>query len=785
MKDTWETQCSLKREVEELCKKAEHQLSLNSPEALTSAREAVERASRHPDAAVNTRATLILAQALQQHGLLSSSLDAFLKVLTSKDAMGDTQETAFILNRIGILYNTMMQPDKAFAYFNRALQAWRREGNRTGEINTINNIGLIYWKNGELDKAESAFQQALEYHQTQNNLKGIVMAHNNLGALAFERGDNATCEMHHRQALLIEEKQQDFRAQSITLSNLGVLKVEQQNWQQAEDFYARAKSITRQYHFSEEECKVLANLAELYSKTHRFDEAVQTYHTAYQLAIDHDMIRLQTEILEGLSQTSASMGNYQQAYIWSSRYTEKLRETHSLERTRLLVEHATQFDFDVKVTNLRSQADNSYKKYRRFAEASINGIALWDSQLRLIEANPAFFNMFHLTDAAAIGKSYSQLTHYNEQESDIKTMMSVFQSIDALSSYKRHIRIQDTTLSLVFTVFGIEDTVGMLVRDLTELEHERQRYDDILHFPSDNPDPVMRLDSLGYIVFYNQAAQVIVDFWETSLNNLAPRYVLDVSTNALASQRSLTLEEDVYGRYFSMIVHPDIKQQHVNIYGHDTTSLHESMNMLESTLNDKTILIKEIHHRVKNNMQIIMSMLKLQRFNASNDESRLLLQNANNRVKTMAMVHEKVYQAEDIALVDIADYLLSLVGMLKRVYMHEGRQIDIQYDVQIDSLNLNASVPFGLIVNEVVSNALRYAFVGRTDGIVQISLRRNEDDYILVIRDNGRGFSLKKIETETNTMGLLLINALSKQLHGRMTFIHDSGTTFKLIFKNI
>jgi PAS domain S-box-containing protein len=784
MKNRWDSERSLKSEVEELSSKAEHELQLHPSQALIYARQAVDLAMQHPNTAVAVTAKLVLAKMLQKQGIISAALDTFLQVLHSKDEMGDRSGMADILNRVGILYDAMMQPEQAFSYYNRALQAWQSEGNHTGEINTINNIGLIYWQDGELQKAEEAFQQALQYHLEQHNLKGIVIARNNLGAVAFDLGDNATCEMHHLQALQLEQQQEDYRAQSITLSNLGVLKGAQKEWDAALDYFHRALAIAQSHDFNEEHCKVLVNIAEYYQNTNTPQLALKHYLAAHQLAEQFQLKRLHLEIIDGVSQTYAQLNDYQQAYLWAKRKADELAQTYSQERARQAAEHTAHFEFNSNMQNLKLRILKSNEKYRRFMESATEGFALWDDQLALLEANSAFLRLFGLLDEAVVGKLFAQLIDYSEQSTDIITMLSVLKDASS-ASFERLVRIHNTSLSLVFTVFSLDNMVGMIVRDVTELIQERKRYDDMVQLPAENPDPMIRVDSVGCIVYCNRAAALLMDYWHTTPDELAPEHVRDVAFKSMASQRSLTFEEDVYGRYFSMVVHPAPQQNHVNIYGHDTTTLHESMNMLESILQDKTILIQEIHHRVKNNMQIIMSMLKLQRFNAKHDESKLLLQNSANRVKTMAMVHEKVYQSEDVALVNIPDYLMSLVGMLKRVYMHESRQIDVQYDVRVDSLNLNAAVPFGLIVNEVVSNALRYAFVGRTQGAILVALHRAKDEMLLSIKDDGRGFAWDEAQSESKTMGILLINALVKQLHGRMSFACDGGTTFQLYFKNI
>jgi two-component sensor histidine kinase len=325
----------------------------------------------------------------------------------------------------------------------------------------------------------------------------------------------------------------------------------------------------------------------------------------------------------------------------------------------------------------------------------------------------------------------------------------------------------------------------MTVQDITELVEKERNLAEMAQFPSDSPDPILRIDASGRILYANAAAKPLLDFWQTAQNAFIPLAEIPHIQSALSKDETICIDVDVYGRYYNFVLYPVMPQKYVNAYGRDITTLNETLSMIESALADKTVLIQEIHHRVKNNMQIIMSMLKLQRFNTEDNECKKLLLSTINRVKSMAIVHEKTYDSEDIALVNIPGFVISLVSLLQRTFIHINRQVHVQYNIQIQDLNLNASVPFGLILNEVVSNVLQHAFIGMPEGEMIVTLTKIGEEYLLEVRDNGLGFDYQPADVGKQSMGMLLINTLVKQLHGTMRLYRDRGTVFELRFKNV
>ncbi len=215
----------------------------------------------------------------------------------------------------------------------------------------------------------------------------------------------------------------------------------------------------------------------------------------------------------------------------------------------------------------------------------------------------------------------------------------------------------------------------------------------------------------------------------------------------------------------------------------DITARKRAEEKLRKSLEEKKILLMEIHHRVKNNLNIVASLLNLQSDQINSvEQAREALLLSQSRVHSMAMVHEKLYQSDDLAHIEIKSYVEDMVDELYNLYRSNT---EIEFDLQIGSISLaiTEAVPLALLLNELVTNAFLHAFDEQTQGKLRILFSSESDGHCkLTVQDNGKGFDQASIADERHTLGLQLINILSEQLHGEAEFSVDSGTRFTLRF---
>jgi two-component sensor histidine kinase len=201
-------------------------------------------------------------------------------------------------------------------------------------------------------------------------------------------------------------------------------------------------------------------------------------------------------------------------------------------------------------------------------------------------------------------------------------------------------------------------------------------------------------------------------------------------------------------------------------------------------LQEKEALLREIHHRVKNNLQVISSLLNIQSEYVTDEASHKLFINSLNRIRTMSMIHENLYQTSNFSLVEIDKYLKDVVMYLYRTYNINARLVKLNIDIQSFSLPMETSITCGLIINELISNTFKHAFPDGRSGTVGISLLKSSERIMLSIADDGIGFTDNINLEKSTTFGLLLVHTLVDQLNAKLQVEALKGTKFVIEFSD-
>lgn len=212
-----------------------------------------------------------------------------------------------------------------------------------------------------------------------------------------------------------------------------------------------------------------------------------------------------------------------------------------------------------------------------------------------------------------------------------------------------------------------------------------------------------------------------------------------------------------------------------------TVRANKSIGRWEQTLTEKEVLLSEIHHRVKNNMAVISSLLELE--SMQNPDPEQALQDSQNRIQSMAMIHETLYQSESFSDISLSQYLQKLVNYIGETYIHNKKNINIQTHLDNVLLNINQAVPVGLIVNELMANAITHGFDATTDGEVILILSELDGRVSLSIKDNGKGLPGDFNYESADSSGLTIVKTLVRQLDADVTFKNGEGMAFNLQFQ--
>jgi len=246
----------------------------------------------------------------------------------------------------------------------------------------------------------------------------------------------------------------------------------------------------------------------------------------------------------------------------------------------------------------------------------------------------------------------------------------------------------------------------------------------------------------------------------------------------------LPVELYTFGAYDKHVSANDKK--FLGTYGaaRDITTRKQAQDKLTASLKEKEVLLKEIHHRVKNNLQVISSMLSLQSQHIKDKDSLAMFQESQDRIRAMALIHENLYTSEDLSYIDIASYIHSLTRQLITTYSTASSRVGMNIAITDIFLTITTAIPCGLIINELVTNALKHAFPHQQKGTITVSMTPStKDSLILTVSDTGIGFPKEIDFRNTTTLGMQLVTSLVEQLDGTITLDRRKGTTFTITFR--
>ena len=436
--------------------------------------------------------------------------------------------------------------------------------------------------------------------------------------------------------------------------------------------------------------------------------------------------------------------------------------------------------------------------YESLFSSMKNGVLVLDTQERIMDYNPAAENLLKL-DNSSIGKSASiELQMWNEisprgkkdGKMDIKLKKSEeWVEVQFAPVYQRGLF---SGWIYIFEDISIRKNAE---EHIIKSERKYRELADLL------PQTVFETDVDANLTFMNKYAFEMFGYSQNDLSN-----GLSILELIVEEDRSLSREKirkvirgqvsgDEYtaqrrdNTKFPIILHsnPIIQNGiHEGFRGIiiDISELKNAEEKIFASLKEKEVLLQEIHHRVKNNMQIISSLLSLQATHTGSEEAAEILKESRGRVKSMAMIHEKLYHSHNLSQLNIEEYLNNLVQDILRSYSGVSSRITANVDVEEVYLNIDTALPMGLLVNELISNSIKHAFP-EGKGDIDVKLESNGNKYILTVSDNGIGLPEDVDPFQASSLGLKLVVSLSIQLEGNLEVRRDGETSFILTFSEL
>ncbi|WP_214045216.1 PAS domain S-box protein [Methanomethylovorans sp.] len=450
---------------------------------------------------------------------------------------------------------------------------------------------------------------------------------------------------------------------------------------------------------------------------------------------------------------------------------------------------------------IESEISKSQKRMKTILEAVQTGVIIIDAGSHtIVDANPMAVQLIGGEKVDIIGKTCHDFMCAAEKGkcplTDQKQIMDFSERLLVTAKGER--------VPILKNAVHIElDGRQCIVESFLDISHLKETERALMESEEKFRTLFMNANDVIYIYDYmedkikevNHIASEMLGYSRVELLDMSPRDFNAPEYTALLPERfqelkkkGKTIYETIYLTNAGKHIPMEIISRIIDYKGKKailTVARDISERKLAEEAYKKDVLLKEIHHRVKNNLQVIASLLSLQSRKFQNRDVILAFAESQNRIRSMAIAHEKLYMSKNLKNIDVADYIKNLANYLLCFYRTDTKKVNLEIDVDEIYLDIDKIVPLGLIVNELITNSLKHAFDSGRDGLVSLSLKSCDGSLVLTISDNGSGIPEDVDVFNTSSLGLQLIIALIEQLKGKLKIDRCAGTTFIMTFTDL
>lgn len=556
-------------------------------------------------------------------------------------------------------------------------------------------------------------------------MRGMVYDYN----YKFDSG-----KMYYRKAYDLSLETNDKKGAAVSLFNIGTVFIFENIVDSAVYYFLRSEPTFKEIDDKQNLARLYNNVGKIYRMTEKYDAAVDIY----KKSVD---IKLALDDRKGLMN---SYTNLSSAYLSDDKYDSALK--YSLKTISLSKLENDMAAYKWELLNVGA----IYVKLEDFENALFSfqeaeEIKNLDEQTPFL--NNLYFNLAYLyftKDDLKNGKKYLQLALDIVDEAKLKEpAMQIYQL-----AYEYYKRTKNPKLALnyfeKYHTLQEEMVSQQAVKRATELEQQYEKE--------------------------KRERQIA----ELEAENINSELDLKVSEN----QRNIFILSSLLGLIVAAFFF-----YRLSIKRRTNKVLEEKNEIISKSLAERENLLKEIHHRVKNNLQIISSLLSLQADTIEDKNALDAVIEGQNRVKSMALIHQNLYQTDELSSLSIHEYIENLIESLFRSFGVTESQVSSKLEIEDIKFDIDTIIPLGLIINELITNSLKYAFSETEEGEIYIGLHQKDQGILLEVKDNGKGVETEEID-KSKSFGMRLIEALCMKLKGELTISSDLGTNIQLLIKN-
>lgn len=641
--------------------------------------------------------------------------------------------------------------DSAIFFIDNAIQSSKNLNypERTGKF--LINKARIYFDDSQIEKTFDLLEEAIGVYKHASNKSGESLALLYKGYFHEKNGAFDKAIITYKEGLGITKQIKDTTITGTLFNNLSVA------YHALGDYETSIKYLIESIHYRESENSPnigisYGNLGNAYKRQENYTEAILWYQKSLEALQGDNFAKARVVCLRNMGDTYSRMGKYNKA-------EKNLKASYDIAKglgnnqRDLAMYHFFMGSMYLKQEKLDSaiymlnEAIRLFPQKRNFIFRSNSHLHLAEIYLKRIENNSRSKQILlnkaieNAEKSRELAESSGVIKQLNEAA---RVLMKVYGKASNSKKTLQYAELYGTSL----------DSLNRLERSKKVIEMQTK-------FEVEKKE--LQIELLGKENSLKEA-----DLQQTKKNEAQQRQITIISIIALIIS--------VVAAIFLYRLYGQKKRANAE--------LERKNALISEQKEEKEVLLKEIHHRVKNNLQVVSSLLDLQTNNIDDESTLLAIEDGQSRVQAMALIHQNLYQNQDIGSISFEEYANQLVKQLASVYEKENR-VEVELKSKETYFDIDTAIPIGLILNELVSNAYKYAFKEDTKGKLNIRLEEiREGEYALTVSDNGAGLPSDFKVEKTKSLGLRLVHRLSRQLYGQVEYLHEQGAMFRILFKD-
>jgi len=681
-----------------------------------------------------------------------------------KNLLSKKNQQANIYNQLAELYISD-QTIESKKYADLALKKSLIEHDKFQEGRAYINIGDYYYYNSKYDSSLISYEKSLTLLKPINDNKSIASAYSNIGSIHFTKGNYKKAILNFKEAALFQSKTNDLQETAIIFNNIATVYYYTDDYDNSLTYYQKSLELKKRENDKSSIAKGLNNIANVYENIGDYEKAIDYYYQAIAFCDETNNYSLKATTLNNIAGVYKNWNQYDKALeLYKEALTIKLNNKDR--------------DGEANILN------NIGVTYRLKGDLLL-------AEKNFEKAMAIFMTIGNLERLA---KTYSNLGKVNEDNLKL---------VEALNYYHNALEINDSIQSPKGMALGNLDLARVYLLNnkinkaefhinachkIIQLHHIKSLQMDFYKLQSDfytkKGDHKKAFD---YFIKYSIIKDSIFTIEKhNTLNELNSKYetnkknneieILKVKeekqkTELLAKEQErtlwigLSLLTTIFG-LISIYFFWNKKQL--------SDQLKKKNKVIKSSLKEKEVLLREIHHRVKNNLQIITSLLNMQSRFLNDEKSKEIVNESKNRIKSMSLIHQKLYQEKELTGIETTTYFSELIDSIMQSYGINNENTTIKINVDSLLLDVDTAIPLGLIINELVSNAFKHGITDNSGEFI-FKFLYNDNELHVVIKDNGKGIPPHIDIDKSKTYGMKLIKSLSKKLRASIEFKNNKG----------